>query len=157
MTTPSEHWPKPYLLQAHAQAVEHGMVWIRPISKADAASLKARLYRVRRRSDASMAAFIPPEYHMVTVGLWSPGNGGQMPLIYNRLPEGQLPPIVPATPEEKGSSLPLPTLNDAPLSQEQIEAATNRLIESADLSMDEGEVESFVSRMMSKVEKEQSS
>lgn len=97
---PSMNWPKPFLLTIHEQAVEHGYIFIEPISEADAQSLRARLYRIRRRSDASMAAFIPPEYHLVMVGKWEagPSNTGRLPVIYNKRSDGlDLPGITVAT------------------------------------------------------------
>lgn len=72
MSIPTENWPKPFLLQCHEQAVEQGFVWVRPISEEDAASFRQRFYRIRRRSDSSMAAFIRPEYHLVMLGVWEP-------------------------------------------------------------------------------------
>ena len=91
MSTPTENWPKPWMLERHALAVKHGFIWIEPISEADAKSLRDRLYRIRRRSDKSMAAFIPPEYHLVMVGKWEPGpdGTGRMPLIFNKRPDGK--------------------------------------------------------------------
>ena len=103
MATPTENWPKPWMLQLHEQAVEHGFVWVEPISEEDAKSLRDRLYRMRRRSDKSMAAFIRPEYHLVMVGVWEPGftGAGRLPLIYDRRSDGQpLPKIIPATQDE---------------------------------------------------------
>lgn len=133
------------------------MIWVMPISKEDAVSLRARLYRVRRRSDASMAAFIPPEYHMVTVGVWDAAEGGRLPLIYSKLPDGKpLPGIVPASPDEVEGRLAIAKLTDAPPDAAEIEATTHRLLES-DLSLEPEEVDSFVSKMMAKVTKEQES
>lgn len=103
MATPTENWPKGYLLQLHAQAIEHGMIWVGPISEADADSLKKRFYRIRRRSDKSMAAFIPAEYHLVMAGKWEagPDGRGRMPIIFDKLPEQmELPGVTPATPDE---------------------------------------------------------
>ena len=100
---PTENWSKPYILQVHKAAVDHGFVWIQPIDEADAASFKARFYRIRRRSDKSMASFIPPEFHMVNVGAWEIGPTGQgrLPIIYSARPDGKpLPDIIPATQDE---------------------------------------------------------
>lgn len=100
--TPTQNWPKPWLLQVHQQAVEQGFVWIEPISQEDADSFRHRFYRIRRRSDKSMAAFIPPEYHLVMVGEWEQGDGsGRLPIIYNKRADGrELPAIRSATGEE---------------------------------------------------------
>jgi hypothetical protein len=81
------------MLQQHALAVEHGFIWIENISEADAKSLRDRMYRIRRRSDKSMAAFIPPEYHLVMIGKWEQSGDdpslGRMPLIYNKRADGR--------------------------------------------------------------------
>jgi hypothetical protein len=117
MSTPTENWPKPWMLQLHAQAVEHGFIWVEPISEADARSLRDRLYRIRRRSDKSMAAFIPPEYHLVMVGRWEPGEAGtgRLPLIYNARADGKpLPSIKIADGSEVEQYLKPPALADPP-------------------------------------------
>jgi hypothetical protein len=122
--TPTENWPKPFLLQIHEQAVEHGFVWIEPLTEVDADSLKSRLYRIRRRSDSSMAAFIRPEYHLVMIGNWEPHDiGGQqvandkgeilgrMPAIFNKKADGaELPSIRKADGEEAAAYVPHPRL-----------------------------------------------
>ena len=91
MTTPTENWPKPWMLARHADAVKHGFIWIEPIDESDAKSLRDRMYRIRRRHDKSMAAFIPPEFHLVMIGRWEPGpdGTGRLPLIYNKRPDGK--------------------------------------------------------------------
>jgi hypothetical protein len=100
MTTPTTDWPKPYILEVHRLAVEHGLVFIEDISEAEADSFKQRFYRARRRSDKSMAAFIPPEFHLVMVGEYQPDKR-RLPIIYSRLPSGrELPKIRPAEAEE---------------------------------------------------------
>ena len=98
-TTPTENWPKPWMLQQHALAVEHGFIWIENNSEADAKSLRDRMYRIRRRSDKSMAAFIPPEYHLVMIGKGEQSGDepslGRMPLNYNKRPDGRDLPTTP--------------------------------------------------------------
>lgn len=107
--TPTENWPKTFLLQCHEEAVKHGFLWIKPISEADAESLKSRLYRIRRRSDTSMAAFIPAEYHLVMIGVWEQEDGGRLPIIYDKRPDGQpLPKIVVPSGEEAAAFVPKP-------------------------------------------------
>lgn len=157
-STAKKDWPRAYLLQIHQEAVAHGLIFIERIDEADAKSLKQRLYRVRRRSDTSTATFILPEYHMVTVGEWEPFPPshpvypGRLPIIYNRTPDGKpLPTIRPATPEEASAAFaPMKPLNTLPpLDPEQFLAN----LESADLTLKPGEVDSFVADLMKSAEK----
>jgi hypothetical protein len=114
---PPTNWPKPWLFQLHAEAVRQGFVWVQPITEADARSLRARAYRARRRSDKSMAAFIPPEYHLVIFGAWEegPNGAGRLPVIYNARPDGvPLPQIIPAAPTEALFYTELPEQPSAP-------------------------------------------
>ena len=148
-TVPSEDWPRSYLLQVHQAAVDHGLLMIEPISEANAKSLAGRLYRIRRRSDKAMAHLIIPEYHLVTVGQWRPGPAGegQLPIIYNRLPDGStLPAIRPATPEEIGEAMPLPPPSSPILTPENF---FDR-IDPAQLELKPDEVESFVDDLLKK-------
>jgi len=141
--TATQDWPKTYLLQVHSEAVKHGFIFIQPISEADAASLRSRLYRIRRRSDTSTAAFILPEYHMVTVGQWQPGPDGQgrLPITYNKLASGvELPAIVPATSEEAEPAIAPPALTPSSI----------RPIEPEDLQLDTQEVSNYVADMIRK-------
>lgn len=151
--TPTENWPKPWLLQIHQQAVEHGMIWIEPITKADAESLRQRLYRVRRRSDKSTASFILPEYHMVTVGAWEDRDGGRLPVIYSRRPDGQaLPNITPVSAEDQTEYLQQPTRTDIIPSPEQIMNSIDQM-PSEDLVLKPDEINDFVGTMLKKVNK----
>lgn len=165
MTTPTENWPKPYLLQLHENAVKHGFIWVEGISQADYEGLKKRLYRIRRRSDKSMAAFIPPEYHLVMVGNWElticpdctgaggdnntyicgkcngSGGIGRFPLLYDK----------------KADNVPLPTIR-VPEGEEIERYAAPELaapapidVNSLDLTINEGEIDDFVAKMMKKV------
>jgi hypothetical protein len=146
--TPTENWPKPFLLQMHEQAVEHGFVWIRPITESEYESLKSRMYRIRRRSDTSMAAFIRPEYHLVMVGAWEPENGGQFPLLYDKRADGQdLPRIELPTGEEASRFAPAPKVAAPPLSQEALEMA----IESLEVKPEE--IGDYVDELRKKAEK----
>lgn len=144
--TPTENWPKTFILQAHAAAVEQGFVWIEPIDEEDAASFRLRFYRVRRRSDTSMAAFIPAEYHLVMVGKWEPGPNalGRLPIIYNKRADGRpLPSIIPATPDEVETYsppravalppplIPIPSQADLELKPEEIGSLVERLRQQA--------------------------
>lgn len=151
-STASTDWPRAYLFQIHAEAVAHGLVFIEPISEADAKSLKQRLYRVRRRSDKSTAVFVPPEYHLVTVGDWQPGpdGTGRLPVIYNKLPgDKPLPNIRPANADEASAPM-APSVQppDVPLTPEQFVAN----IEAADLTLKPDEIDSFVADLMKSAE-----
>lgn len=96
MTEPSATiWPRMYLLQIYKQAVDNGHVVLHPISEKKAESLKMSLYRLRRRSDTSNAIFIAPEYHLVTVGRWTPAAGGTLHILYSSMPDETLPTIQP--------------------------------------------------------------
>lgn len=147
--TPSENWPKAFLLQIHAEAIKHGFIFIEPISEADAESLKGRLYRIRRRSDKSTASFIPPEYHLVTAGKWQASEAGQgrLPIIYSALPDGtSLPNIVPAKPEEILG--PQPMSIPQPSSTTQLPPALE--LEPADLKLNPGDISNYVAGMIAK-------
>jgi hypothetical protein len=117
MATPSENWPKPWMLQLHEQAVEHGFIFVEPISEEDAKSLRDRMYRIRRRSDSSMAAYIRPEYHLVMIGKWEPGaeGAGRLPIIYNKRSDGrELPSVRIADGTEISAYTPKPQLAEPP-------------------------------------------
>lgn len=151
-STASIDWPRAYLLQIHDEAIRHGFIWIEPISEGDAKSLRQRLYRLRRRSDKATAAYILPEYHLVTVGAWQPEGGGRMPVIYNRLPSGSaLPTLRPATPEEL-EALPISTgLPEAPSAPMD----PDKLLEtiSQNLTLEPGEVSGYVDDLIRKAKK----
>jgi len=86
-------WPKPYLLEVYRRAVEEGCVRIPLPTQKHATSFAQAFYRLRRRSDAQHAAFILPEYHLVTCG-WEPKRGTLL-VTFNALPDGnELPPIM---------------------------------------------------------------
>lgn len=145
MATPTENWPKGFLIQLHEEAVREGLVFIRPISREDAESMKKRIYRIRRRSDTSMAAFIKPEFHLVMVGAWEEANGGQLPIIYDRRPDGKpMPAIVPATTEEKDSYSPaaMPILDSAPV--------PDALLSELQTGIDPGQINDFVESLRKK-------
>lgn len=89
---PPVTWPKPYLLEVYRRAVEEGCVRIPLPTQKHATSFAQAFYRLRRRSDAQHAAFILPEYHLVTCG-WEPERGTLL-VTFNSLPDGNdLPPI----------------------------------------------------------------
>lgn len=106
---PTQNWPKQWLLEIYAKAVEHGYLFIEPITEADAHSLGQRLYRIRRRADTIMAPFLIPEYQLVTVGQWVPvggtGEHGRLPIIYNSLPDDQKLPNITAVDSETFSQV----------------------------------------------------
>lgn len=142
-TTPTENWPKPYLLQIHSEAVKHGFLWVGPISESDATSLRQRCYRIRRRSDKGTASFIPPEYHLVTFGRWEDVNGGRVPVIYNAKPDGSsLPVLTPASGEEIEALIHKPDIfSDQPLSEMPVN------LSEADLQIDEEDIGGLVEKM----------
>lgn len=151
---PSENWPKPFLLEAHSMAVQHGFVHIKPISQADAQSLRQRLYRIRRRSDTSTASFIPPEYHLVMVGAWEPEEGGRLPIIYNKRSDGKdLPSIVPvAMPEGVTLDEIEVVIRQEALLAPDLPKPVFEPPEDADLTLNAEEVSSFVDKMKRKVQ-----
>lgn len=147
MATPTENWPKPYLLQIHEEAVKHGFVWIKPISEDDAKSLRDRLYRIRRRSDTSMAAFIPPEFHLVMVGVWEQDaeGVGRLPVIFDKRADGAaLPKIIAATGEEAASYVPKPQPISPPPPID---------VDSLDVSIDDNEIGGYVDNLRRRAEK----
>lgn len=156
MANPTTEWPKPYLLQVHQAAVDNGLVFVEPITAADAESLKQRLYRARRRSDKAMAAFIPPEFHMVMVGefqLLDTATGqGRLPIIYDKLPSGEaLPAIRAATGEEIEQMVSRPALAEPapPISPDALLD-----LENLEVKMEPSEIDGFVGKMLQKVQKE---
>jgi len=110
-------WPRTYLLQLYASVVEHGMIFVEPITAEAAASLKASFYRLRRKRDSN-SQWILPEYHLVSVAAWEPdgvGPLGRLPIIYSRLPSGaELPGIRPASSLESIPAPDAPSHPDAP-------------------------------------------
>lgn len=153
----STDWPRAYLFQIHAEAIAHGLIFLEGLTKEDAKSLKQRLYRIRRRSDKANAVFIPPEYHLVTVGEWEempsahPAYPGRLPIIYNKMPGGkELPRIRPAT--EGEASLPMAPSKMLPappaLTPEQLVAN----LEDADMTLKPEEIDSFVNELINSAE-----
>jgi len=137
LAVPSADWPRGFLLKIYEQAVEHGVIVLEPISQADAVTLRARLYRLRRRADTSMAPFIAPEYHLVSVGRW---HDDKLPIIYDRLPDSiPLPSIRPASSDELDaleiSVMPIPLADPTTLLGN---------LEAVDLDLRPEEVDSFV-------------
>lgn len=165
VTTPSENWPKPWMLNLHEQAVTAGMIWVEGITEPDYRSLKQRLYRIRRRGDRQMAAFIKPEYHLVMVGNWervTDANGnshsddhglplGRFPMIFNSKADGsQLPTVRSATGEELAVTVSQPqlsapspllsvTADDLVIKGEEIESLVDQLRRSAKQRLQDGE------------------
>ena len=75
-------YPRTYLLNIYSAAVANGHIYIHPISEQASVGLRQSIYRLRRRYDKTAALYIPEEYHLVTVGDWSPDNGGTLPVYY---------------------------------------------------------------------------
>ena len=107
-------WPKPYLLKVYESAVKEGCVRIPLPTAKHARSFAQAFYRLRRRSDAQHAAFILPEYHLVTCG-WEPERSTLL-VTFNALPDGnELPPIMSVestehspVPQQKATLVPFP-------------------------------------------------
>lgn len=143
MTTSATIWPRAYLLQIYEQAISNGMVWIEPISPSQATSLRMALYRLRRRSDSNNAAFITPQHHLVTVGAYDPARQ-RLPILYNRLPEAELPAIHAATGEELALALDPPAPATPPSSLVETAEILNS---AAEIQIDETDILSYVERM----------
>lgn len=119
---PQSNWPRGYLLSIYAAAVANGHVVLSPISEPAARSLTQTFYNLRRRSrpGEANASFIQPEYHLVTVGKWSPDNGGTLPIMYSSTPDG-LPAIsVVADAEHFSSQAPAAPASTAPPTDDDI-------------------------------------
>jgi hypothetical protein len=104
MTNPlTPRWPTPYILDIYNSAVTHGYISIEPLTAEQAKSLTQTIYRFRRRSDTGKAAFMRPEFQLVTVSQWhcsEEGTGlGYVHVVYSNDPDQQLPKIV--VPESK--------------------------------------------------------
>lgn len=120
MSSKTYNWPRMYLLGLYRDTIEHGHIIVERVYKDQAFSLKMALYRLRRRSDAANKTIILPEYHLVTAGEWVPNPNyhqsqpdypeqllGDMPILYNTVPEGQLPVV-----RDASTGLALPGLTD---------------------------------------------
>lgn len=80
--TASTIFPRSFILNLYTQALEHGHILVHPIDEAAAKSLTMQFYRLRRTSDRANSHFILPQFTLVTVGKWSPDNGGTLPIYY---------------------------------------------------------------------------
>lgn len=150
--TPSENWPKTYILKIMEEAVNHGFVYIEPIDEASAKSLVMRVYRSRRRSDKSTASFILPEYHLVTAGRWEPENGGRQPFIFSRLSTGEDLPGITPRPDLAGPSIKVP--QKLPFIMPEVEGepiiTDMRPMTPSDLQLDPDEVSNYVESLIKK-------
>ena len=99
--TTTARWPIPYILEIYNTAVKHGHIRIEPLTAEQAKSLTQTIYRFRRRSDTSKAAFMRPEFSLITVSPWvrcdASSNTGYMHVVLSADPDQTLPRIV--TPE----------------------------------------------------------
>lgn len=97
-------WPRAYLLNIYASAIQNGWCEVTEITEDRALSLRQSLYRLRRRSDSSNASFITPDHHLVTALDWEAvpeygqeaGTGhklGKMRFVFS-YEELDLPPLV---------------------------------------------------------------
>lgn len=160
-STPTEDWPKAYLLEVYSKAVQHGFIELKPISSANADSFRMRFYRLRRRSDKQNANIILPEYHMVNVGKWHPGPDGRgvLPIIFNKLPSGMdLPEIVPI--EGRTEDLQITSIEnlvpaEAMFSEADAEPIPAMAPEPPPLELNVDGISDFVRNMMKKAEERQ--
>lgn len=163
MTRAATSWPKAYIIELYAKAVEHGFVWVQPITQEKAISLSKSFYNARRRADSTNKAWMKDEYHLCTFGNWEQLEGdhigqGRVPVLFSALPDGQnLPDIVPARPEEITGRIDVRPSLPAPSSA----AAQDFLAEGAptiedikgQLTLgDNFDAGSFVARMRKKIE-----
>ena len=162
MTRAATSWPKAYIIELYAKAVEHGFVWVQPITQEKAVSLSKSFYNARRRADSTNKAWMKDEYHLCTFGQWEQLEGdhigqGRVPVLFSALPDGQnLPDIVPARPEEITGridvrpSLPAPAAAAQDFLAEQ--APTIEDIKGQLTLGDNFDAGSFVARMRKKIE-----
>ncbi|RPJ87100.1 MAG: hypothetical protein EHM18_02840 [Acidobacteria bacterium] len=108
MTEPSqESWPKPYLLELYAKAIEEGC--IRVLLNGNETrfkSLKASWLRIRRRKDPQSIALMRPEYYLCSI-LWEADRGTAL-IIYNQLPDGKELPEIESVADKTPMRMPLP-------------------------------------------------
>lgn len=128
-TTPTTRWPTPYILEIYNAAVKHGHIRIEPLTAEQAKSLTQTIYRFRRRSDTGKAAFMRPEFQLITVSPWvscdASTDTGYMHVVYSADPDQSLPRIVtptamPATSLDNTSS-PEPVTNIADFVQQMLD------------------------------------
>jgi hypothetical protein len=105
MTTPTtaSRWPTPYILDIYNSAVTHGYVRIESLTAEQAKSLTQTIYRFRRRSDTGKAAFMRPEFQLITVSQWHCSDEttglGYVHVVYSNDPDQQLPKIITPPPK----------------------------------------------------------
>ncbi len=108
MTQPQENsWPKPYLLELYAKAIEEGC--IRVLLNGNETrfkSLKASWLRIRRRKDPQSIALMRPEYYLCSI-LWEADRGTAL-IIYNQLPDGKELPEIESVADKTPMRMPLP-------------------------------------------------
>lgn len=155
MTRALVSWPKAYIIELYSSAVEHGFIWIGPITQANATSLSKSFYNARRRSSSdNSSTWFRQEYHLCTFGQWEQQGDdptlGRIPLLFSALPDGQaLPTITPGNPSEVARNkvqLPEPA-EDAPAELPEALASSIRLEPDFDISQ-------FVKNMKDKIAEE---
>ena len=160
MTRAASSWPKAYIIDLYAKAVEHGFVWVQPITQERAVSLSKSFYNARRRTDTTNKAWMRDEYHLCTFGQWEPLQGqerglGRVPVLFSALPDGQqLPDIIPARPDERQHAIQLHAKTPQPEAQDFLsETAPSKEEIAGQLQLgDNFDAASFVARMRKKVE-----
>jgi hypothetical protein len=137
-------WPRLYLLSIFNRAIEHGHIVLAPISEADAKSLGMSLRNQLRRSEVGGVNehHIRPEFRMVSVGQWEPGDDGhgQLPVLYSTTPQG-----LPGMWTADGSPLDAQTL--APVKPPSLFEATEAL-EAAGGPDEDLDIDDYVQKML---------
>lgn len=120
MTNPlTPRWPTPYILDIYNSAVTHGYIRIEPLTAEQAKSLTQTIYRFRRRSDTGKAAFMRPEFQLITVSQWHCSDMetglGYVHVVYSNDPDQQLPRIIIPTAKELTGAVMPAIADEAPI------------------------------------------
>lgn len=144
-------YPRALLLSIYTAAIEQGFVWITPLPQADAVGLRAKLNRLRRRSDTSAKSFITPNHYLVTFGNWEPGpdGRGRMSAMFSATGSGEPDDALPGLQLADGTSL---ATAEAPVFPAPLPATTaapsQPPLAEADFNLSEDAIDDFVSKMM---------